>query len=54
MPQAPTRIIYYEINLLESDENTSSCEQMCNNVEQVYIEAAEEVLGERNRRKDPG
>lgn len=47
MPQAPTSI-------LESNENTSSCEQMCNGVEQVYIEAAEKVLGERNRRKDPG
>lgn len=48
MPQVPTSIIHYEIYW------KSSCEQMCNNVEQVYIEAAEEVLGERNRRKDPG
>lgn len=39
-------------NLLESDENTSSSEQICNNIEQVYIEAADVVLGER-RRKDP-
>lgn len=37
---------------MESDENTSSSEQICNNIEQVYIEAADVVLGER-RRKDP-
>lgn len=39
-------------NKYKSDENTSSSEQICNNIEQVYIEAADVVLGER-RRKDP-
>lgn len=31
---------------MESDENTSSSEQICNNIEQAYIEAANEVHGE--------
>lgn len=35
-------------NLLESDENTSSSEQICNNIEQVYIEVAD--VGKKKKR----
>lgn len=52
MPQAPTRIIYFEIywKAMKIPARVNKCVIM----QSRYIEAAEEVLGERNRRKDPG
>lgn len=51
MSQAPTSIMHQKIYWKASDENSSSWEQMRNYVEQAYIEAAEEVLGERKPKK---